>query len=580
MRRNIASGLIAAMVLAGCGDGDGGSGDSEAPAVGYLAAGGAQGVRYQTATRSGYTDASGSFRYMPGETVRFSVGAIELGSAPGANRITLFTLAGAAQPTTEAALRRELDRALRVPTPFLRAVNLARFLMVFDSDGIPENGLDVSAAGTALANASLDFGQGMFVFTSRLESLPHPKTENIPYWRPVAHLYRVENVAVSAHVPLRVQLRDDSFLSPSTDATYTYRHDGLRESLAQDVTLDGVPDYTTAVTYDAMGRPASSRQQLGGFIGGNGFVSMSTYEYDSRGRFLRQDNETDVGNDGTIDSASSSEIEGGPADDFIRQTFRTDDDADGEADLIEVYEFSLDRTLLVQTSTSRIDADADGIFDFGYREIASFDERERIATRAYESDDDGDGLADSRRMTVFTYTDSPRTARSEESIDYEGDGIADRIIVIARDLDEAGNDLTRRIADDYDGDGTVDFRSTQASTFDTERRRLTTVDDQDYTGDGIIDHRLSESQSFAPSGGLLTYRAETDFLADGVIDLRREQRYEYGTGGELLGWGYYDPDLSPTEPSSWMAVENIGFADGVRALAQSYFEFGGAVTPF
>jgi hypothetical protein len=82
MRRSIASGLIAAILLAGCGGDDGGSGDSDTPAVGYLMAGGAQGVRYQTATQSGFTDASGAFRYMPGETVRFSVGGIELGS-PG-----------------------------------------------------------------------------------------------------------------------------------------------------------------------------------------------------------------------------------------------------------------------------------------------------------------------------------------------------------------------------------------------------------------------------------------------------------------------------------------------------------------
>lgn len=581
MRRSIASGLIAAILLAGCGGDDGGSGDSDTPAVGYLIAGGAQGVRYQTATQSGFTDASGAFRYMPGETVRFSVGGIELGSASGANRITLFTLAGAPQPTTEAGLRRELDRALRVQTPFLRAVNLARFLMVLDADGVPENGLDVSAAGAALANASLDFGQGLYPFASRLEALQVSKTENIPYWRPVAQLYRVENVAVSARMPLRVQRRDDSgFLLLGSDVSFGYRDDGLREMQSQDLTLDGTPEYVTHVEYDSMGRPVTSRQESGGLIGGMGYLALSTYVYDPRGRFLRQASELDVGGDGTIDSAVSGEVEGGPAEDFVRQTFRTDVDSDGVADIIEIHESSLDRMLLVRTSSSSVDEGADGTVDYRYEEVADFDERERIAMVTTETDDDGDGITDYRAAIVFTYTDTPRTARSDESIDFDGDGVIDRITITTRSLDDAGNDLNRVIEDDYDADGVVDYRSTLVSTFDGERRRLTAVDDQDYTGDGIIDYRVSESRSYAPSGGVLTYGTEADSLADGVIDLRREQRYEYGTGGELLGWGDYDLDVSPDNPTRWMTIENTTFADGVRALAQSYFEFGGAAAAF
>ncbi len=577
MRRSIASGLIAAIVLAGCGGDDGASGDTDPPAVGYLAAGGAQGVRYQTSTQSGYTDSSGAFRYMPGETVRFSVGGIELGSAPGANRITLFTLAGATQPTTEAALRRELDRALRVPTPFVRAVNLARFLMVLDADGIPENGLDVSAAGAGLAGATLDFGQALYPFTSRLEALQVPKIENIPYWRPVAHLYRVENVAVSARVPLRVQRRESSpFLFPGSDVEYTYRDDGLRETQSQDITLDGIPEFVTRVEYDSTGRPVSSRTQVDSLI--TGYASLSTYEYDPRGRFLRQESELDAGNDGTIDSVVHGEVEGGPADDFVRQTFRTDVDSDGVADVIEVYESSLDRALLVRTSSSRVDEGADGTVDYRHEEVADFDERERIAMVTTETDDDGDGITDYRVAIVFTYTDTPRTARSEESIDYDGDGVIDQITITTRNLDQDGNDLNRVTEDDYDADGVVDYRSTVVSTFDGERRRLTGVDDQDFTADGIVDYRVSETQSYAPSGGVLNYRTDVDWLADGLIDTRREQRYDYGTGGELLGWGDYDLNLSPDDPTRWMTVENIGFADGVRALAQSYFEFGGVAT--
>src|SRR6187402_2289660 len=129
MIRRIVPGLIvcATMTLAGCGGDD--NPEGSAPVVGYLAVGGVSGVHYQTATQSGNTDITGAFRYVPGETVSFSVGGIELGSVPGASQVTPFTLAGAAPATTEPALRRELDRAARGPTPFLRAVNITRFLM-------------------------------------------------------------------------------------------------------------------------------------------------------------------------------------------------------------------------------------------------------------------------------------------------------------------------------------------------------------------------------------------------------------------------------------------------------------------
>jgi hypothetical protein len=488
MRRAIASAVIASIALAGCGGDGGKSADAEAPLAGYLAAGGAQGVRYETATQSGFTDASGRFRYLRGETVRFSVGGIELGSAPGANRITLFTLAGATQPTTEAALRRELERATRISTPFLRAANLARFLLAFDADGVPENGLDLTAAGAGLANASLDFGLGLYVFANRLESLPQPKTQGIPYWRPVEHLYRAQNVAVAVRVPLLTQLRGGSLLFPGADVSYTYHEGGLRESMSQDLTLDGVPEYETRMTYDSMGRPVTVRQQQGDLLGGGiDFISDWTYEYGARGQFLGQDRQTDVGGDGTVDSIAWVEIEGGAAEGYQRQIFRSDSDADGDVDVIEIFDGSIDRELHVETYISRVDEDADGTIDYRYEQVASYDASERIALLTEESDDNDDGVVEYRRVAVYTYADAPRTARSEESVDFDGDGAIDQMTIITRGLDEAGNDLTRVAEFDYNADGIVDSRRSLTATYDDERRRLTSVDDQDLTADGIAD---------------------------------------------------------------------------------------------
>ena len=69
----------AALLAAGCGHDDG---ESKGPAElsGVFQAGNVSGVRYSTPTRSGLTDWSGTFKYLPGETVAFSIGGIRLGT--------------------------------------------------------------------------------------------------------------------------------------------------------------------------------------------------------------------------------------------------------------------------------------------------------------------------------------------------------------------------------------------------------------------------------------------------------------------------------------------------------------------
>ena len=102
------------LLVAGCSD------DKEdlAPVElnGVFQAGGVSGLQYATPTRTGFTDSEGTFKYLAGESVTFSVGGLTLGHAPGAAKITPFTLAGLTPPTTERDLRRELDLASRVAT--------------------------------------------------------------------------------------------------------------------------------------------------------------------------------------------------------------------------------------------------------------------------------------------------------------------------------------------------------------------------------------------------------------------------------------------------------------------------------
>jgi len=140
--------LILAVLMSGCvaGSGDEGAGAGKQKprdSSGLFRAGSVVGLGYATSTKSGVTDSSGAFEYRTGETVRFTVDGVELGSAPGAASISPFTLMGVTPPASEQDLRAELDRATREATPFRRAINIQQLLVALDVDHDPTNGVDL-----------------------------------------------------------------------------------------------------------------------------------------------------------------------------------------------------------------------------------------------------------------------------------------------------------------------------------------------------------------------------------------------------------------------------------------------------
>ena len=90
-----------------------------------------QGLTFQSGTNTpGVTDENGTFTYTPGQPLSFSVGGVQLG-----------TLNDGA--------------AICTPYDFVIPDNIARFLQSLDGDGDPSNGIDVSAAATALAGTNV-----------------------------------------------------------------------------------------------------------------------------------------------------------------------------------------------------------------------------------------------------------------------------------------------------------------------------------------------------------------------------------------------------------------------------------------
>jgi para-nitrobenzyl esterase len=143
----IALGML--FVLAGCGhdDDDGAPPPTPIPALsGVVIDSAVSGLTYETATLEGTTDANGTFSYVANETVTFSIGDLELGSATGAQLLTPLSLVADAADATDQ-----------------RVTNRLILLQVLDQDGDLNNGIQITQAIADIVSANaaaINFDQG------------------------------------------------------------------------------------------------------------------------------------------------------------------------------------------------------------------------------------------------------------------------------------------------------------------------------------------------------------------------------------------------------------------------------------
>jgi hypothetical protein len=109
------------------------------------------GLHYETDTLSGETNAEGQFHYAQGETVTFSIGGIMFGQAKGNSVITPLDLVP------------EAKNDMSHPT----VINMVRFMLTFDSDGEPKNGIHI---GSTIRDAARDHSFHFDVPVSEFES--------------------------------------------------------------------------------------------------------------------------------------------------------------------------------------------------------------------------------------------------------------------------------------------------------------------------------------------------------------------------------------------------------------------------
>jgi hypothetical protein len=143
--------VLALLLVAGCGSG--GSGGSQAAAglvSGQIIDSLIQGLDYRSNSRSGLTDAQGTFSHGVGETVTFSIGSLDLGSTPGKPIATVVDLVEGATGVNNQ-----------------RVANIARLLQSLDSDCNVRNGIQITSQIRAeVSPRVIDFDKSSIAFGS------------------------------------------------------------------------------------------------------------------------------------------------------------------------------------------------------------------------------------------------------------------------------------------------------------------------------------------------------------------------------------------------------------------------------
>lgn len=146
------------LALSGCGGGAGDGNSSQRLERGIFIDAGVSGLSYRSGPATGKTDALGTFRYqvVSGEpqSVSFFLGGLELGSAIGRRVLTPIDILGASSTSDP------------------RVINLLRLLQTLDSDGNPDNGIEINETAQALFENSqiLDFESDIFAESGPLAS--------------------------------------------------------------------------------------------------------------------------------------------------------------------------------------------------------------------------------------------------------------------------------------------------------------------------------------------------------------------------------------------------------------------------
>ena len=472
---------LCSIVLVACGGGGGGGGSSDAgPSTlrtGSFVDSPVEGLRYKTDSRSGLTNELGEFQYLEGEQVTFSIGGISLGVAEGQEQVTPFTLLGIKPLDKERLITATLNAS--TVSSFERALNIASLLQSLDTDGDPENGINLGNADQVLVNQDIDLFVKSSAFLGQT-ALSDIKTQlglgnNRSLLDSVKHLYDSLEIEIESNQVAQFDSVIDSQTTQSTQYDYNPEGQVIRER--SDQNGDGQDDVVKDYSYDARGNLTSVSNASQGVsetltydANDNISTRLTTTASSSNLEryFYNPDNtlqrfELDKGNDGNVDSITYYSYIGGElssytidnnVDGFIEAradyvydngllaTFVEDQNNDGIPELIIAY--SYDENGNRQSHNITVDAEgipsAPGKFTYDqygnvvrYELDVDLDEQsdytetytynQASQRTSYFRDSDGDGSWN----TIIQYTYNEEGRRTLMAEDNNGDGIADKV---------------------------------------------------------------------------------------------------------------------------------------------------------
>lgn len=384
------------------------------------------GVRFQSATQSGLTDANGGFTYVDGEQVTFALGGTQLGSVAGAETVTPFTLQATVPPRTYSELYVTILNYGSSPAG--RAFNMAVLFAMLDADGNLDNGIDLAGWDAALADASLDLNVEIWSLRERtlapLQRYFGLNTLTIPVGVILSHLYTSLAVDVPATAISKLAVSAAGGAS-AYESTITYTNGrvsgfGDGSTLTRDaqgrVLVQTSGEYAQTQTYDARGALLTRSRAQTAIVYNNlecaydaaqrltsevelreGTTVTRSYAYDLAARTVTE----------------TSAVNGEPTrtrvdtfDTHVRATTSTyDDTSDGTIDRTDVVTYTYDdagRMLSDGTTTYTYESSGRALtYDFAHptspiRVELTYDAQGRVAS-ALNSDGD---------TTTYTYDDA------------------------------------------------------------------------------------------------------------------------------------------------------------------------------
>lgn len=474
--------------LVACG---GGGGSSSSSSGGALVAGTLEGpvagLRYETGTESGMTDASGAFSYREGQQVRFYVGDILVGEAQGAESLTLLDLVGVdAPPVTAREVRAtaNLIESFTLATPFEVAANIASFLYTLDDDMDASNGIVIPAElHTLAAGRSINFALTYDKFPDHyplMKLLGEAHLNDI--WlqdRPLRKPgYAMDDLYASLGLVPEVSLESERMIDNDNDGVIdsseqrSYSARGLQTVHWTDADNDGSPDNGVIHRYE----------------NSTGFLERVSIENYEQNEYQAQN--------------YSHNSRG------LLRSIGYDDDNDGVTDRITRYAYND----YGQVLSSSIDENVDGVIDV--KRTLVYDVHGNRINRLIDADNDG--AIDAR--VVFQYDSNNCLTLLEE---YKEPGAT-----LNRHQRSVCNDQAQSISNAFDdnGDGIDDERNTIEYNANGQRTRIST----DNGADGTVDYYLEYSYN---SDGHLTEVLWKDGITEEVF---RSESYTLDELGNIV----------------------------------------------